>query len=168
MFYELMRRRGPLCFYAFDLLWLDGSDLRERLRLPKIRSASESTGSPPLLRILSIARLSNCLMFGLNVRLSPCKMLICMARSFWLRTGFALQSVCDSSCCLRLMKKGMTVKNAGQGSSPPLIQDSSSHANALHTISFAWKARIVNGRVNQLCEILPDPASRGMGFAAPR
>src|SRR5215472_10717732 len=30
MFYELMRRRGPFCFYAFDLLWLDGSDLRER------------------------------------------------------------------------------------------------------------------------------------------
>src|SRR5262245_34746165 len=30
MFYELMRRRGPFCFYAFDLLWLDGLDLRER------------------------------------------------------------------------------------------------------------------------------------------
>jgi len=30
MFYELMRRRGPFCFYAFDLLWLDASDLRER------------------------------------------------------------------------------------------------------------------------------------------
>src|SRR5215831_11036202 len=30
MFYELMRRRGPFCFYAFDLLWLDGIDLRER------------------------------------------------------------------------------------------------------------------------------------------
>jgi len=29
MFYELMRRRGPFCFYAFDLLWLDGRDLRE-------------------------------------------------------------------------------------------------------------------------------------------
>jgi bifunctional non-homologous end joining protein LigD len=28
MFYELMRRRGPFCFYAFDLLWLDGKDLR--------------------------------------------------------------------------------------------------------------------------------------------
>jgi hypothetical protein len=23
MFYELMRRRGPFCFYAFDLLWLE-------------------------------------------------------------------------------------------------------------------------------------------------
>ena len=29
MFYELMRRRGPFCFYAFDLLWLDGKDLRD-------------------------------------------------------------------------------------------------------------------------------------------
>ena len=28
MFYELMRRRGPFCFYAFDLVWLDGRDLR--------------------------------------------------------------------------------------------------------------------------------------------
>jgi len=25
---RLMRRRGPFCFYAFDLLWLDGTDLR--------------------------------------------------------------------------------------------------------------------------------------------
>ena len=30
MFYQLMRRHGPFCFYAFDLLWLDGSDLRDR------------------------------------------------------------------------------------------------------------------------------------------
>jgi bifunctional non-homologous end joining protein LigD len=29
MFYELMRRHGPFCFYAFDLLWLDGRDLRD-------------------------------------------------------------------------------------------------------------------------------------------
>ena len=28
MVHELMRRRGPFCFYAFDLLWLDGTDLR--------------------------------------------------------------------------------------------------------------------------------------------
>jgi bifunctional non-homologous end joining protein LigD len=28
MFYELRRRRGPFCFYAFDLPWLDGRDLR--------------------------------------------------------------------------------------------------------------------------------------------
>jgi bifunctional non-homologous end joining protein LigD len=25
-----MCRRGPFCFYAFDLLWLDGRDLRDR------------------------------------------------------------------------------------------------------------------------------------------
>src|SRR5262249_39716878 len=30
LFYELIRRRGPFCFYAFDLVWLDGSDLRGR------------------------------------------------------------------------------------------------------------------------------------------
>jgi ATP-dependent DNA ligase len=30
MFYDLMRRRGPFCFCAFDLLWLDGSDLGDR------------------------------------------------------------------------------------------------------------------------------------------
>src|SRR5215470_15796284 len=30
MFYELMRRRGPFCFYAFDLVWLDAHDLRGR------------------------------------------------------------------------------------------------------------------------------------------
>jgi ATP-dependent DNA ligase len=29
MFCERMRRRGPFCFYAFDLLWLDGRDLRD-------------------------------------------------------------------------------------------------------------------------------------------
>jgi bifunctional non-homologous end joining protein LigD len=30
LFYELMRRRGPFAFYAFDLVWLGGCDLRER------------------------------------------------------------------------------------------------------------------------------------------
>jgi ATP-dependent DNA ligase len=30
LFYELMRRRGLFCFYAFDLVWLDARDLRER------------------------------------------------------------------------------------------------------------------------------------------
>jgi bifunctional non-homologous end joining protein LigD len=30
LFYELMRRRGPFCFFAFDLLWLDARDLRDR------------------------------------------------------------------------------------------------------------------------------------------
>jgi bifunctional non-homologous end joining protein LigD len=37
MFYQLMRRRGPFCFYAFDLLWLDGSDLRDRPLLERKR-----------------------------------------------------------------------------------------------------------------------------------
>lgn len=37
MFYELMRRHGPFCFYAFDLLWLDGSDLRDRTLLERKR-----------------------------------------------------------------------------------------------------------------------------------
>ena len=27
-FYNLMRRRSPQYFYAFDILWLDGKDLR--------------------------------------------------------------------------------------------------------------------------------------------
>ena len=30
LFYELMQRRGPFCFYAFDLVWLDARDLRGR------------------------------------------------------------------------------------------------------------------------------------------
>jgi bifunctional non-homologous end joining protein LigD len=29
-FYDLLRRRGEAFFYAFDLLWLDGADLRSR------------------------------------------------------------------------------------------------------------------------------------------
>jgi ATP-dependent DNA ligase len=37
MFYELMRRRGPFCFDAFDLVWLDGSDLRDRPLLERKR-----------------------------------------------------------------------------------------------------------------------------------
>src|SRR5215469_15899573 len=37
MFYELMRRLGPFCFYAFDLLWLDGRDLRDRPLLERKR-----------------------------------------------------------------------------------------------------------------------------------
>jgi bifunctional non-homologous end joining protein LigD len=38
LFYELMRRRGPFCFYAFDLLWLDGSDLRQQPLLERKRA----------------------------------------------------------------------------------------------------------------------------------
>jgi bifunctional non-homologous end joining protein LigD len=29
LFYDLMRRRSPQHFYAFELLWLNGRDLRE-------------------------------------------------------------------------------------------------------------------------------------------
>ncbi len=29
-FYELLARKGKPCYYAFDLLWLDGEDLRDR------------------------------------------------------------------------------------------------------------------------------------------
>jgi bifunctional non-homologous end joining protein LigD len=29
-FYDLLRRRSEPVFYAFDLLWLDGEDLRTR------------------------------------------------------------------------------------------------------------------------------------------
>jgi bifunctional non-homologous end joining protein LigD len=35
MFYALMRRRGAFCYYAFDLLWLDGSDLRDQSLLKR-------------------------------------------------------------------------------------------------------------------------------------
>ena len=35
MFYELMRRRGPFCFYAFDVVWLNGSDLRDQSLLER-------------------------------------------------------------------------------------------------------------------------------------
>jgi ATP-dependent DNA ligase len=35
LFYELMRRRGPFYFYAFDLLWLDASDLWGRRLLKR-------------------------------------------------------------------------------------------------------------------------------------
>ena len=36
-FYELMRRRGPFCFYAFDLLWLGNRDLRMKALLARKR-----------------------------------------------------------------------------------------------------------------------------------
>jgi bifunctional non-homologous end joining protein LigD len=37
LFYELMRRRAPQHFYAFDLLWIDGEDLRARPLLERKR-----------------------------------------------------------------------------------------------------------------------------------
>jgi bifunctional non-homologous end joining protein LigD len=49
LFYELMRRRGPFCFYAFDLLWLDASDLRERPLLERkalLRKLPARSGAP--------------------------------------------------------------------------------------------------------------------------
>ena len=45
MFYELMRRRGPFCFYAFDLLWLDGRDLRDRPLLERKAALRKPDGS---------------------------------------------------------------------------------------------------------------------------
>jgi len=33
-FKELLYRRGRAVFFAFDLVWLDGEDLRKRLRYP--------------------------------------------------------------------------------------------------------------------------------------
>ena len=50
MFYELMRRRGPFCFYEFDLMWLDGSDLRDRPLLERkapLRKTGFGAGSTP-------------------------------------------------------------------------------------------------------------------------
>jgi bifunctional non-homologous end joining protein LigD len=40
LFYELVRSRGrgPFAFYAFDLLWLDGSDLRQQPLLERKRA----------------------------------------------------------------------------------------------------------------------------------
>ena len=35
IFYELMRRKGPFCFYAFDVVWLNGSDLRDQSLLER-------------------------------------------------------------------------------------------------------------------------------------
>jgi ATP-dependent DNA ligase len=51
LFYELMRRRGPFCFFAFDLLWLDGSDLRERpygLTFGQLRRLISAGRNPPV------------------------------------------------------------------------------------------------------------------------
>jgi len=49
-FYELMRRRQPQCFAAFDLLWHEGEDLRERALLERKRRLRElvPAGGPAL------------------------------------------------------------------------------------------------------------------------
>jgi bifunctional non-homologous end joining protein LigD len=36
-FYELLRRRGQPVFYVFDMLWLDGEDLRGQPLLERKR-----------------------------------------------------------------------------------------------------------------------------------
>src|ERR1700674_3942777 len=36
-FYDLLRRRGAPVLYAFDLLWLDGDDLRSRSLIERKR-----------------------------------------------------------------------------------------------------------------------------------
>jgi bifunctional non-homologous end joining protein LigD len=44
-FYNLMRRRGPQHFYAFDILWLDGKDLRG---LPLVKRKQVLRGVVPI------------------------------------------------------------------------------------------------------------------------
>jgi hypothetical protein len=56
MFYALMRRRGPFCYYAFDLLWLDGSDLRDQPLLEQparvVRYVEHVTNGMDLFRVI--------------------------------------------------------------------------------------------------------------------
>jgi bifunctional non-homologous end joining protein LigD len=49
-FYDLMRRRSPQHFYAFDLLWLDGRDLRS-LPLLKRKAMLWKLVRPPVLYV---------------------------------------------------------------------------------------------------------------------
>src|SRR5205085_3263338 len=46
LFYELMRRRAPQHFYAFDLLWIGGEDLRARPLLDRKRRLRELITAP--------------------------------------------------------------------------------------------------------------------------
>jgi bifunctional non-homologous end joining protein LigD len=46
-FYDLMRRRRPQHFYAFDLLWIDGRDLRDRPLLERKRRLRKVVGQQP-------------------------------------------------------------------------------------------------------------------------
>jgi ATP-dependent DNA ligase len=41
-FYDLLRRRGAPVFYAFDLLWLVGQDLRSR-KFRTVRTRAKTT-----------------------------------------------------------------------------------------------------------------------------
>ena len=46
-FYDVLRRRGDPVFYAFDLLWLDGEDLRTRPLLERKRLLHEIVPPQP-------------------------------------------------------------------------------------------------------------------------
>jgi bifunctional non-homologous end joining protein LigD len=46
-FYNLMRRRTPQHFYAFDRLWLDGKDFRELLLIERKRILRRMVPSQP-------------------------------------------------------------------------------------------------------------------------
>jgi len=48
-FYDLMRRRSPQYFYAFDLLWIDGKDLRGLPLLERKKRLAWIVRSPALL-----------------------------------------------------------------------------------------------------------------------
>jgi bifunctional non-homologous end joining protein LigD len=50
-FYSLLRRRSPQHFYAFDVLWLDGKDLRQlslmkRKQILRLRSSYDARAGP--------------------------------------------------------------------------------------------------------------------------
>ena len=49
-FYDLMRRRAPQHFYAFDLVWQDGRDLRQ-LPLPERKRMLRAVVRPPVLYV---------------------------------------------------------------------------------------------------------------------
>jgi bifunctional non-homologous end joining protein LigD len=53
-FYDLMRRRSPHYFYAFDLVWLDGRDLR-MLPLLKRKAMLRKLVRPPVLYVDHVA-----------------------------------------------------------------------------------------------------------------
>jgi len=54
-FYDLVRRRSPQHFYAFDLLWHDGRDLRQ-LRLLERKRLLGKLARPPVLYVDHIPR----------------------------------------------------------------------------------------------------------------
>ena len=56
LFYELMRRRAPQHFYAFDLLWINGDDLRALPLLERKRRLRKLITAPgPLLYVDHVA-----------------------------------------------------------------------------------------------------------------